>query len=411
MMREAWKGGYAVKKPENRTPQTEGEATMYDFDKITDRRNTDSIKWDIKDNELPMWVADMDFPAAPEIVDAFYLRLKHPVFGYSKLRDEWFDAYINWWKYHHELAMDREHIMFCAGVVPAVASAIRQLTAPGDKIVLLTPNYNHFFNCIKDNGREALEVEMNYDGNRYSIDFDALEKALAEPNVGIMIVCNPQNPTGTVWNKEEFHRIGVLCEKHNVIVISDEIHCDIITPGKAYTPFASVSDINKNNSITCIAPTKAFNLAGLQTSALYISNDLIRKKVRQGIEKDEISMPNSFAAVAAVAAFNNGKTWLDELNTYIYQNKQIVRCFLQKEIPQIKLVWGDATYLLWLDCTALKTESTELAATVRKNTGLYVMAGSYYGKGGQYFLRMNIACPQTQLLDGLERLKKAVIGG
>ena len=382
---------------------------MYDFDKCSDRRNTDSIKWDIKDNELPMWVADMDFSAAPEIVESFYDRLKHPIFGYSKLRDEWYDAYISWWKKYHGLEIERENLMFCAGVVPAISSIIRQLTAPGDNVVLLTPNYNHFYNCIKDNGRQVLEVELNYDGNKYSIDFNNLEEALSDPSAVLMIVCNPQNPTGTIWDKEELEKISELCEKHGVTVISDEIHCDIVTPDKKYNPFASVCKSARNNSITCIAPTKAFNLAGLQTSALYIPDKLIHDRVYSAIEKDEISMPNSFAAIAAVTAFTKGRKWLEELNEYIYHNKQLVRYFLQKEIPQIKLVWGDATYLLWLDCSAMNTASRTLAAQIRKHTGLYVMAGSCYGKGGNKFIRMNIACPQTQLIDGLERLKNAVI--
>ena len=382
---------------------------MYDFDKITDRRNTDSIKWDIRENELPMWVADMDFEAAPEIIEAFSERLKHPVFGYSKLCDEWYEAYINWWKKYHGLEIKKEHLTFCSGVVPAVSSMIRHLTSEGEKIVLLTPNYNHFYNCIKDNGRQALEVEMNYDGNSYHIDYESLEKALSQPSAAMMIVCNPQNPTGTVWESSELERIGEMCSRNNVLVISDEIHCDIITPGKKHSPFASASDINRNNSVTCIAPTKAFNLAGLQTSALYIPNDDIRSKVRSSIERDEISMPNSFASAAAVSAFKKGRKWLDELNEYIYNNKLTVRKFLQKEIPDIRLVWGDATYLLWLDCTALKMNSKELAAKIRKNTGLYVMAGSYYGKGGESFLRMNIACPQKLLLDGLDRLKNGIL--
>ncbi len=381
---------------------------MFDFDKIIDRRNTDSIKWDIKENELPMWVADMDFSVSPEIVDAFYNRLKHPVFGYSKLRDEWYDAYINWWKMYHGMEMKREHLMFCTGVVPAISSIIRNLTAPKDKIVLLSPNYNHFYNCIKDNGRQVLEVKMIYDRTGYYIDYEILEKSLSEPDSKMMIVCNPQNPTGTIWSSSDLQRIGEMCSKYNVLIVSDEIHCDIITPEKKYVPFASVSEINKNNSITCIAPTKAFNLAGLQTSALYIPNDDIRSKVCSSIEKDEISMPNSFAAVAAVSAFTKGREWLEELNKYVYKNKLIVRSFLHEEIPQIKLVWGDATYLLWLDCTALKTDSKDLASNTRKNTGLYVMAGSCYGKGGEGFLRMNVACPEKTLLDGLERLKNGV---
>lgn len=381
---------------------------MYDFDTIIDRRNTDSIKWDIKENELPMWVADMDFPIAPEITEAFSDRIKHPVFGYSRLTDEWYDAYINWWKKYHGMEMSRDHLLFCSGVVPAVSSIIRKLSSPGDKIVLLTPNYNHFYNCIQGNGRQVLEVEMKYDGNSYSIDYNDLKLALSDPLASLMIFCNPQNPTGNVWEKETLQKVGNLCAEKGITVISDEIHCDIITPGTEYTPFASVSEINKNHSITCIAPTKAFNLAGLQTSALYIPDKLLRNKVHSAVEKDEISMPNSFASTAAVSAFTKGRAWLNELNEYIFQNKQTVKSFIENEIPQIRLVWGDATYLLWIDCTALKTDSKTLAPQIRKNTGLFVMAGSYYGKGGNGFLRMNIACPRKLLLDGLQRLKKAI---
>ena len=382
---------------------------MYDFDRITERRNTDSVKWDIKEGELPMWVADMDFPAAPEIMEAFHERLEHPVFGYSKLPDEWYAAYIHWWEAYHGLTINQDELMFCDGVVPAVSSIIRQLTAPGDKIVLLTPNYNHFYQCIQNNGRQVSEVEMRFDGTSYRMDPVRLEQALSEPTATLMIVCNPQNPTGTVWTKPELERIGELCARHHVTVVSDEIHCDIITPGMAYVPFTGASELNKSLSITCMAPTKAFNLAGLQTAALYIPHPTLRERICSAIEKDEISMPNSFAAAAAIAAFTKGRAWLEELNEYLYRNKQIVRDFLHQEIPQIKLVWGDATYLLWLECASITTDSIKLASQIRKYTGLYVMAGSYYGKGGESFLRMNIACPQSQLLDGLERLKQAVL--
>ena len=381
---------------------------MYDFDSVINRRNTDSIKWNVKENELPMWVADMDFPAAPEIINALRDRLRFPVFGYGRPDDQWYDAYINWWKKYHGLEMKRQHLLFCSGVVPAISSIVRHLIEPGDKIVLLTPNYNHFYNCIRDNARLPLEVEMIFDGNRYSIDFYCLEKALSESSAKLMIICNPQNPTGTVWEKHELQKIGELCVKYDTLIVSDEIHCDIITPGMKYVPYSSVSELNRKNSITCIAPTKAFNLAGLHTSALYIPDDNLRKQTDAAINKDEIAMPNSFAAEAARAAFTKGRQWLDELNEYIYHNKQIVMKFLQTELPEIRLLWGDATYLLWLDCSALGMDSKMLSAQIRKCTGLYVMAGSYYGKGGEAFLRMNIACPQTLLLDGLLRLKKAV---
>ena len=378
---------------------------MYDFDKIIDRRGTDSFKWDIAENELPMWVADMDFAAAPEIVEAFAERLKHPVFGYGKLPDEWYEAYISWWKKRHHFEMRKDSLIFCSGVVPGITSVIRHFTVPGDNIVMLTPTYNHFYNCIEGNGRKVLEVEMDYDGQAYSIDFEKLENALKNSSANIMIISNPQNPTGNVWNKDDLERIGELCWKYGIVVISDEIHCDIMTPGIEYMPFASVSDICRNNSITFIAPTKAFNLAGLQTAAAYAENCNLKNKLEKAIKKDEISMPNSFASTAAIAAFTKGEAWLNELNEYIYQNKLIVKEYLKTEIPQIKLVWGDGTYLLWLDCSSVNMDSKRLAAEIRKTTGLYLMAGSHYGKGGKNFLRMNIACPKLMLFDGLERLK------
>ena len=252
---------------------------MYDFDKIIDRRGTDSFKWDIAENELPMWVADMDFAAAPEIVEAFAERLKHPVFGYGKLPDEWYEAYISWWKKRHHFEMRKDNLIFCSGVVPGITSVIRHFTVPGDNIVMPTPTYNHFYNCIDGNGRKVLEVEMDYNGQAYSIDFEKLENALKNSSANIMIISNPQNPTGNVWNKDDLERIGELCWKYGIVVISDEIHCDIMTPGVEYTPFAAVSDICRNNSITFIAPTKAFNLAGLQTAAAYAENCNLKNKL------------------------------------------------------------------------------------------------------------------------------------
>ena len=382
---------------------------MYDFDKVINRRETDSFKWNVKENELPMWVADMDFEAAPDIVEAFRERLSLPVFGYGRLPDEWYDAYINWWKKRHGFEMQRDSLLFCSGVVPGITSVIRHFTAPGDEIIMLTPTYNHFYQCIEGNGRRVLEVELDYSGCQYGVSFERLEHALAESGAKLMILCNPQNPTGTVWKNEDLNRIGELCAVHHTVVISDEIHCDIVSPGKEYVPFASVSDVCRENSITFIAPTKAFNLAGLQTAAAYAENSSLKKRVRSSFERDELSMPNSFAASAAIAAFTKGEAWLAELNEYIYENKMIVRDFLNSELPQIKLVRGDGTYLLWLDCSYLDMDSRKLVSSIRKTTGLFLMPGSDYGKGGRYFLRMNIACPKSMLNDGLDRLKKAVL--
>ena len=382
---------------------------MYDFDKVINRRETDSFKWNVKENELPMWVADMDFEAAPDIVEAFRERLSLPVFGYGRLPDEWYDAYINWWKKRHRFEMKKNSLLFCSGVVPGITSVIRHFTAPGDEIIMLSPTYNHFYQCIEGNGRGVREVELDYSECQYRVNFERLEHTLTESGAKLMILCNPQNPTGTVWDKDDLNRIGELCAEHHTVVISDEIHCDIITPGKEYVPFASASDVCRENSTTFIAPTKAFNLAGLQTAAAYVENSSLKKRVKSAIERDELSMPNSFASTAAIAAFTKGEAWIAELNEYIYENKMIVRDFLNSELPQIKLVWGDGTYLLWLDCSSLDMDSRKLVSAIRKTTGLFLMPGSDYGRGGRNFLRMNIACPKSVLKDGLERLKKAVL--
>ncbi len=386
-----------------------GNGQMYDFDKVINRRGTDSFKWNVKENELPMWVADMDFEAAPEIVEAFRERLRLPVFGYGRLTGEWYDAYINWWKVRHRFEMKKDGLLFCSGVVPGITSVIRHFTAPGDEIIMLTPTYNHFYQCIEGNGRRVLEAELDYADCQYRVSFSGLENALQDSSAKLMILCNPQNPTGTVWNRDDLNRIGELCAQYHTLVISDEIHCDIITPGKEYVPFASVSDVCRDNSITFIAPTKAFNLAGLQTAAAYTQNSGLKKKVRASFERDELSMPDSFASAAAIAAFTKGEAWLKELNQYIHENKTIVRDYLKSELPQIKLVWGDGTYLLWLDCTSLDMESRKLVSALRRNTGLFVMPGSDYGRGGRNFVRMNVACPKAMLMDGLERLKNGIV--
>lgn len=378
----------------------------YDFDTVTDRKNTNSLKWDVAENELPMWVADMDFKTAPEIISAIEKRVQNGIFGYSIIPDEWYDAYINWWKNRHGITFDREELVFSAGVIPTLSSSVRRLTAPNENVLVLTPVYNMFFNSIKNNGRNVLKCPLEYIDGEYTINWEQLESCLSQPQTSLMFMCNPQNPAGKIWDKETLARIGELAYKNNVVVISDEIHCDLTDPNCTYVPFASASDICRENSITCIAPTKAFNIAGIQTSAAYIPNRSLRWKIWRQLNTDEVGEPNVFAVQAAVAAFNEGGEWLDELRQYIYENKLAVKAYLEKNIPQIKLVPSEATYLLWLDCTALKMDSRELAKHIRKTTGLYLSNGTQYG--GEGFLRMNIACPKTLLNDGLERLRKAV---
>lgn len=383
---------------------------MFDFDKITDRRGTGALKWDIKDGELPMWVADMDFKTAPEITEAITDRARHGVFGYNIVPDEWYEAYIDWWKTRHDFLIDRDWLIFCTGVIPALSSVVRKLTTPAEHVLILTPCYNIFFNSIVNNGRKPLECPLVYENNEYHIDFELFEDMLSRPQTTMFILCNPHNPVGKIWDRETLKRIGELCQRHHVIVVSDEIHCDLVSVGKDYIPFASVSEECKNNSVTCIAPTKTFNLAGLQTAAVVVPDRFLYNKVNRGLNTDEVAEPSSFAVCAAVAAYNNGAEWLDALRGYIDENRRIAAEYAGAELPDITYVPSEATYLLWLYCGAICDDSKRLAAYIRHETGLYLSHGAQYGKGGERFLRLNIACPKELLYDGLSRLKRGIEG-
>ena len=379
----------------------------YDFDEIIDRRGTNSLKWDIAENELPMWVADMDFRTAPEITDAIKLRAEHGVFGYSIVPDEWYDAYINWWKTRHNVEYRKGELIFSTGVVPTISSCVRKLTTAGENVLLMPPVYNIFYNSIKNNGRNVQECPLVYKNGGYSIDWELLEKCLADPQTSLMLLCNPHNPVGRIWDRETLARIGELAYANGVVVLSDEIHCDITDPGCEYVPFMSVSEKCADNSVICISPTKAFNLAGLQTSAVVVRDPGLRHKVWRALNTDEVAEPNAFAVQAAVAAFEHGGDWLDELREYLFDNKRTVSEFLQAELPQIKLIPSQATYLLWLDCSELKMPAKQLQKFLRETTGLYLSSGHIYGCGDS-FMRMNTACPKALVEDGLGRLKDAV---
>ena len=381
----------------------------YDFDTVVNRKDSGSLKWDVADNELPMWVADMDFPTAPEIRKAIEKRADHGVFGYSIVTDEWYHAYMNWWNERHGLKIEKDWLVFCTGVVPAISSIVRKLTTPGEKVLIQTPVYNIFFNSIMNNGRLVRECPLEYKNGEYDIDFDRLEKALSDPQVTLMLLCNPHNPVGKIWDRDTLAKIGELCYKYHVVVVSDEIHCDLTDPGYSYIPFASVSDVCRDNSITCISPTKAFNLAGLQTAAVAVPDSNLRHKVWRGLNTDEAAEPNDFAIPATVAAFTEGGEWLDELRAYIYENKTLVRDFINREIPNISVVPSRATYLLWLDCSGLGGDGEKIASFIRRKTGLYLSEGNRYGGNGVSFLRMNVACPRARVQDGLSRLKQGVL--
>lgn len=381
----------------------------YDFDSIVNRRNTDSVKWDLMgEGELPMWVADMDFKTAPAITEAIQKRAAHGVFGYTLIPDEWYTSIINWWGGRHGLEIERDALCFCTGVIPAITSSVKRLTNAGDNVVVLTPVYNVFFNSIENSGRHVLECPLKYDGAGYEIDFDELRRCLSHPLTTLMILCNPHNPVGRIWSREELCRIGELCRANGVLVISDEIHCDLTDPGFEYTPFAAVSRENAEGSVTCISTSKAFNIAGLQSAAVIVPNEFIRNKILRGLNSDEVAEPNCFAAVAAAAAFGECGEWLDELRAYLAENKRRVREFVEAELPSLSMFDQHATYLLWIDCSRVTGDSALLADFIRERTGLVVTAGRQYRGDSASFVRMNVACPRSVLEDGLSRLRAGV---
>ena len=380
----------------------------YDFDRMTDRRGVGSLKWDVPERELPMWVADMDFETAPEIIEALKKRVEHGIFGYSVVTEDWYEAYRSWWSRRHHLEMEKEWLIFCTGIVPAISSAVRKLTTVGENVLVQTPVYNIFFNSIRNNGRNILESPLVYRDGEYSVDFGDLEEKLANPQTTLMLLCNPHNPVGKIWDKETLFRIGELCAKHHVLVLSDEIHCDLTDPGYEYVPFASVSQACRDNSITCLAPTKTFNIAGLQTAAVMVPNPVIRHKLDRGLNTDEVAEPNAFAVGAAVAAFQKGEEWLEELREYLSENKRRVREFAEKNLSGIKVVPSRAPYLLWLDCSGITEDAGELTAFIRRDSGLYLTEGEEYGACGKAFIRLNPACPRERLLDGMRRLEESV---
>lgn len=381
---------------------------IYDFDKSNNRRNTNSMKWDVKENELPMWVADMDFKTAPAVIEALSKRVQAGIFGYTVIPDAWKEAIRSWWSRRHVFSIEKEWIIFCTGVVPAITCAVKRLSNVGDNVLVQTPVYDIFFHSIENHGRHVVENKLIYEGGTYRIDFDDLEEKLSHPLTTMMILCNPHNPTGNIWSREDLIRIGELCSKHHVVVISDEIHCDLTETGYEYTPFASASKICANLSMTCISASKAFNLAGLQSAAVVIPDETLRQKMERGLNADEIAEPNVFAVEGTIAAFTQGEEWLNELRSYLDNNKKMAADFLEKEIPSVKMVGAHATYLIWLDCSNILLDAGKLSRFIRKETGLYLSEGSKYRGNGKQFIRMNAACSAKQLEDGLIRLKNGI---
>ena len=381
----------------------------YDFDRVVDRRGTYSIKWEVEPGELPMWVADMDFQTAPQIMDAMRKRLEHGVYGYTDVPKEWNDAYINWWRDRHHIQIENDWIMFCTGVIPAISSTVRKLTTPGENVLVMTPVYNTFYNSILNNGRNVLECPLVYENHKYHIDYADLEKKLANPQTSLMILCNPHNPVGRVWTPEELWRIGDICLHNGVFVVADEIHCELVYEGHDYTPFASLSERFRQNSVTCVSPSKAFNLAGLQIANIIAADEGVRRRIDRAININEVCDVNPFGVIATIAAYNEGGAWLDALRKYLWGNYEYLCRFFEQRLPQYPVLPLEGTYLVWIDCRASSIGSDATTLRLQEEQKLMVNSGTLYGPGGEGFIRLNIACPRTLLADGLERIAHVLV--
>lgn len=379
---------------------------MYDFDKLTDRSGTLSYKWEVKPGELPMWVADMDFEVASPIKRAILDRAEHGIFGYTATPDAYFEAISAYWERRHGYRIPTEHMIYSNGVVAAISSIVRKLTTPAENVLIQAPVYNIFYNSILNNGRNVLSSDLIYDGSEYSVDFDDLEKKLALPQTSLMILCNPHNPVGRIWTREELARIGELCHKYGVTVLSDEIHCDVTAPGESYIPFASVNEECRSISVSAIASSKTFNIAGLQSACVFAADPVLRHKVWRGINTDEVGEPNAFSMTANIAAFTECDGWVDEMLEYVFENKRIACDFINSEIDGMKAAFSKATYLLWIDISGVAKDSVDFCEKLRERTGLYLSDGAEYGECGRSFVRMNLATQRSRVLDGLERLKR-----
>ena len=382
----------------------------YNFDEIVVRRGSNSIKWDATEQEdvLPLWVADMDFKAAPAIREALARRVEHGVFGYTKVPDAYYDAIIQWFSRRHQWQINRDWIQYTIGVVPAISCIIKAISMPGDKVLVSTPVYNCFFSSIKNNGCEIVESPLRQrDDLRYEMDFEEFEQKCADSKVVAYLLCNPHNPCGRVWTHEELEKIGEICRKHHVWVISDEIHNEIVMPGYQYIPFASISEANQQCSITCVSPSKSFNLAGLQIANIICSDEAMSRRIDRAININEVCDVNPFGVVATIAAYNESEDWIEELNPYIWKNFETLKQMISLPITPL-----EGTYLAWVDCSSickkLSMNSAILEETLMEKAKVYLNAGTMYGAAGEGFMRINLACPNAVLVEALNRLNRFI---
>ncbi|WP_278585557.1 MalY/PatB family protein [Coprobacter fastidiosus] len=382
----------------------------YNFDEIIPRRGTNSYKWDTpeEENVLPMWVADMDFRTAPAIIETLRRRVEHGIFGYTKVPQNYYDAIVSWFINRHQWEIDSQWIIYTSGVVPAISAIIKAMTIPGDKIIVQTPVYNCFYSSIRNNGCKMIANNLIYQEGRYTIDFDDLEHKAADPETKLLLLCNPHNPVGRVWTSEELQRIGDICLQNGVFIIADEIHCELTYEGHNYTPFASLSEEFRLHSATCISPSKAFNLAGLQIANIVAADSNIRSRIDRAINDNEVCDVNPFGVIATIAAYEKSEEWLDALRKYLWENYTYIRYFFKRDLPQYSVLPLESTYLVWIDCRAAGIGSDNITSCLQNKQKLMVNSGTLYGPDGEGFIRLNIACPRKLLIDGLVRLAKVL---
>lgn len=379
------------------------------FDEIVNRRGSNSVKWDsrsdIPADTVPLWVADMDFKAAPAIIEALTRRVNMGVFGYTFVPHAYYQAVTDWFERYHGWTIDPKQIIYTSGVVPALSAIIKALTKPGDKVLIQTPVYNCFFSSIRNNGCTALEGELVFDGVSYHIDFQDLEEKMSDPACKLMLLCNPHNPAGRVWRRDELQQIDALAQRHGVLVVSDEIHCELVFKGYEYTPWANVAT---GPWISCVSPSKAFNIAGLQIANIVLSNSELRAKVDRAINDNEVCDVNPFGVDALIAAYTQSRPWLEELLVYLQGNYELLCAEFAAKSPEFKVAKLEGTYLAWVDCRHLGIPSAELEEMLIEKAHVWVNPGSMYGTAGEGFIRINLACPRSVLAASLGRLLPAL---
>ena len=381
--------------------------SAYNFDKVIERRGTGCVKWDeSEEGIIPMWVADMDFPVAPAIQEAIRKRANHPVFGYTFVQEDYYEAIISWFQRRHQWTIAREHILYTIGVVPAMSVAIKALTMPGEKVLILSPDYNCFFSSVKNNGCEVSECVLQFSNteNRFVVDWAEFEQKCADEKCTVFLLCNPHNPTGRVWTREELQRMADICRRHHVRIVSDEIHCELIMPGHQFCPMGSVDP----TAVILNSPSKSFNIAGLQVANIVCSDATTRRRIDRAININEVCDLNPFGPEALKAAYNESEQWIDELNQYLWNNYTILCDFIEKKIPQWKVMPLEGTYLVWVDCSSVCGDDVATyCEQIKQECKVWLNPGTMYGPtSGKGYLRINIACPQSTLLEALNRLTK-----